>query len=196
MSGIAPRVLGEPPRNRLDWRGHRADRQRAHVGRGVRPVPTMDTVILGVAASDAHVVANQIIAFQLRGLGYHVVNLGACTPVSEFVECADQHPEALAVVIGSINGHAVEDLTPLRAAKDRGMLPCPVIVGGNLSVGSSKTGKESDVLRALGVDHVLADIEQLIEVLGELRGAASGRVAFPGENETALLSKPMLSFVA
>jgi methylaspartate mutase sigma subunit len=129
----------------------------------------METVILGVAASDAHVVANHIIAFQLRGLDYHVVNLGACTPVSEFVECVARHPETLAVVIGSINGHAVQDLTPLRTAKDRGMLPCPVIVGGNLSVGSTKTGKEADVLRALGADHVLADIEELIRVLGELR---------------------------
>lgn len=140
---------------------------------GTRPVQTRETVILGVAASDAHVVANHLIAFQLRHLGYHVVNLGACTPVSEFIECAAAHPGALAIVIGSLNGHAVEDLTPLRAAKDQKLLPCPVIVGGNLSVGSMKTGKESDALRALGVDHVLADINELIRLLGDLRQAAN-----------------------
>jgi methylaspartate mutase sigma subunit len=132
----------------------------------------VDTVILGVAASDAHVVANQIIALRLRQLGYHVVNLGACTPVSEFVSCLARHPEAIAVVIGTLNGHAVEDLTPLRAAKDRGLLPRPVIVGGNLSVGSRKTGNEARRLLDLGVDHVLADIDSLVVLLGELRDRA------------------------
>ena len=68
-------------------------------------------------------VANRLIAFQLRNLGYHVVNLGACTPVAEFVECLAAHPDAVALVIGSVNGHAVEDLTPLRAAKDAGRVP-------------------------------------------------------------------------
>ena len=148
------------------------ERNMRHDRHDVRAAPTratVATVILGVAASDAHVVANHLIAFQLRHLGYHVVNLGACTPVSEFVACAAAHPDALAVVIGTINGHAVEDLTPLRAAKDQNLLPCPVIVGGNLSVGSTKTGKESDVLLALGADYVLADIEELVQLLGNLR---------------------------
>jgi methylaspartate mutase sigma subunit len=141
------------------------------------------TVILGVAASDAHVVANQLIAFQLRYLGYHVVNLGACTPVSQFVACATEHPDALAIVIGSVNGHAVEDLTPLRTAKAAGLVPCPVIAGGNLSVGSSKTGREAAALHRLGVDHVLTEISELIALLGELRAARftsrSGRICGP-----------------
>ncbi len=139
---------------------------RVYSGAGrAEPGPT---VILGVAASDAHVVANQLIAYQLRGLGYHVVNLGACTPVSEFVDCLAAHPTALAVVIGSLNGHAVQDLSPLREAKRDGLLPCPVIVGGNLSVGSEKRGDEAEVIRSLGADHVLETIDQLVALLDEL----------------------------
>jgi methylaspartate mutase sigma subunit len=136
-------------------------------------------VILGVAASDSHVVANHLIAFQLRQLGYEVLNLGACTPVSEFVDCASENPDALAIVIGSINGHAVEDLAPLRAVRAQGVLSCPVIVGGNLSVGSEKSGREGEALLALGVDHVLSDIDELTALLDGLRTQAEtgGRAA-------------------
>ncbi|MEV7419291.1 methylaspartate mutase [Streptomyces sp. NPDC089919] len=137
-------------------------------------------VILGVAASDSHVVANHLIAFQLRQLGYDVLNLGACTPVSEFVDCATENPDALAIVIGSINGHAVEDLTPLRAVRAQGVLSCPVVVGGNLSVGSEKSGREGEALLALGVDHVLTDIDELVVLLAGLRARAeSGERAVP-----------------
>ncbi|SCL30796.1 cobalamin-dependent protein [Micromonospora inyonensis] len=133
-------------------------------------------VVLGVAASDAHVVANRLIAFQLRNLGYHVVNLGACTPVAEFVECLAAHPDAVALVIGSVNGHAVEDLTPLRAAKDAGRVPCPMIVGGRLSVGSETDDKDAvAALHDLGVDHVLRDVSALPPLLARLAAARRRR---------------------
>lgn len=138
--------------------------------------PEPPVVILGVAASDAHVVANRLIAFQLRGLGYDVVNLGACTPVAEFVECLAAHPGAVALLIGSVNGHAVEDLTPLRAAKDAGRLPCPVVVGGNLSVGSEADDDDAlAALRDLGVDHVLRDVSALPALLAGLATARRHR---------------------
>ncbi|MGK5532093.1 cobalamin-dependent protein [Streptomyces sp. URMC 129] len=138
--------------------------------------PEPPVVILGVAASDAHVVANRLIAFQLRDLGFDVVNLGACTPVAEFVECLAAHPDAVALVIGSVNGHAVEDLTPLRVAKDAGRVPCPVVVGGNLSVGSEADDEDaSAALRDLGVDHVLRDVSALPPLLACLAAARSHR---------------------
>jgi methylaspartate mutase sigma subunit len=141
-------------------------------GRLLDAAPPAAKVILGVAASDAHVVANHLIALQLRNLGYQVINLGACTPVSDFLDCAARNPDAIAIVIGSVNGHAIEDLRPLRAARDEGLLRWPVIVGGNLSVGSTKTGQEADNLYALGVDRVLGSVEELFEVLGEYRTTA------------------------
>jgi methylaspartate mutase sigma subunit len=127
------------------------------------------TVILGVAASDAHAVANHLIAFMLRKLRYRVVNLGVCTLISEFIQSGLENPAALAVVIGSVNGHVVEDLGPLRQAKDDGLLPFPVIVGGNLSVGSVKSGNEGQALHDLGVDYVLGDIDELVQLLERLR---------------------------
>ena len=58
-------------------------------------------LILGVAASDSHAVANILIARYLRGLGFEVVNLGPCTPVAEFARACRDHPAAEAVLIGS-----------------------------------------------------------------------------------------------
>jgi len=125
-------------------------------------------VILGVTASDAHVVGNHLIAFWLREKGFEVVNLGACTPVTEFAEAARNHPDAEALLIGSLNGHAAADLQGLAEAKTSGDIRCPVVIGGNLSVGADK--KESDLRRffSLGVDHVLPSHQELVPLLNRL----------------------------
>src|SRR5690349_3502505 len=99
-------------------------------------------VILGVAASDAHAVANRLIDLRLRAAGIAVVNLGACTPLEEFAAAMRRHPAAEAIAIASLNGHAWADLRALPALRAAGELDCPIIVGGNLSVGSAKTGDE------------------------------------------------------
>jgi methylaspartate mutase sigma subunit len=125
-------------------------------------------VVLGVAASDAHAVANQLIAHGLRAHGFTVVNLGVCTPVAEFADAVAAHPATIAVVIGSLNGHAHEDLRDLRAAKADGRIPCPVVVGGNLSVGGDRDATAARRLRELGVDHVLTDTAELLALLTRL----------------------------
>lgn len=125
-------------------------------------------VILGVAASDAHVVANRLIERDLRQKGYDVVNLGACTSVEEFAACHAANPDALAVAIGSLNGHALTDLATLPRHRARGLLRCPVIVGGNLSVGMTKQPSDIAALMALGVDHVLSEPSELIALLAVL----------------------------
>jgi methylaspartate mutase sigma subunit len=130
------------------------------------------TVILGVAASDSHVVANHLIAHALRARGFHVVNLGTCTAVAEFAEAHAEHPQAEAVIIGSLNGHAYEDLQELPSARAEGLLDCPVILGGNLSVGSRKDSSDTERLRLLGVDVILSDPELLPAALDELRERA------------------------
>ncbi|WNI15010.1 cobalamin-dependent protein [Actinacidiphila sp. ITFR-21] len=127
------------------------------------------TVILGVAASDSHVVANQLIALGLRAQGWHVVNLGACTSVAEFAAAYADHPRAEAVVIGSLNGHAYEDLRDLPAVRADGLLDCPVVLGGNLSVGSYKDSADLERLYALGVDVIMSDPEALPATLDGLR---------------------------
>ncbi|MFE9975197.1 cobalamin-dependent protein [Streptomyces hirsutus] len=127
------------------------------------------TVVLGVAASDSHAVANHLIAHSLRGLGYHVVNLGTCTAVEEFAEACERYPHAEAVVIGSLNGHVHEDLRGLDQAKRSSRITCPVVVGGNLSVGSHKDASAHDRLYATGVDHILSDAAELPRLLDRLR---------------------------
>lgn len=151
------------------------------------------TVILGVAASDAHAVANHLIAYSLRGAGFEVINLGTCTPVTEFAQACAARPDADVVVIGSLNGHARHDLHDLPAARAAGRIPCPVVVGGNLSVGSHKDGSEIDRLYALGVDRVAADPAELPALIDALAAGYRRRraaVAEPvhGAGAAALLS--------
>jgi methylaspartate mutase sigma subunit len=119
-------------------------------------------IILGVTESDAHVVANHLICHLLKLAGFEVVNLGACTPAKEFID-------VLAVVIGSLNGHAYDDLKPLQQYHDAGAIRWPVILGGNLSVGAHKQAQENRRFEALGVRHVLEGIDQLIPLLTALQ---------------------------
>lgn len=119
------------------------------------------TVVLGVAASDAHVVANHLIAMLLRRHRFEVVNLGACTPTEDFMKTASRLPDLVAVLIGSLNGHAVADLADLPLLRTRYGVTAPVIVGGNLSVGAIKDDRVVRDLLALGVDMVLQHPSQL-----------------------------------
>jgi len=128
-------------------------------------------VIIGVAKSDAHAVANHLIAMRLRLDGYTVVNLGVCTPLEEFAEALAQYPDAEAIVIGSLNGHAYEDLSELPQLRANGRIHCPVILGGNLSVGSHKEADERTRLLALGVDHILDDADQIPLLLDLLQAS-------------------------
>jgi methylaspartate mutase sigma subunit len=128
-------------------------------------------LILGVAASDAHAVANQLIAMMLRQKGFVVINLGVCTPLEEFAEAYRANPQAEAVLIGSLNGHAYEDLKPLPQLRSAGQLACPIIVGGNLSVGSHKGPETANRLRDLGIDHILQDPHELPALLDQLAAA-------------------------
>ncbi|MCY7314866.1 MAG: cobalamin-dependent protein [Rubrivivax sp.] len=127
------------------------------------------SIVLGVAASDAHVVANHLIAMLLRKQGFRVVNLGACTPTEDFMKAAaDNADDLVAVVIGSLNGHALEDLADLPAQRQRHRVTAPIVLGGNLSVGAVKDSRIEERLTALGVDCVLRHPGQLVDALRSL----------------------------
>ena len=123
-------------------------------------------VILAVTESDAHVVANHLIAYQLRHSGYEVVNLGACTSVQDLSAAYSENSDAMAILIGSLNGHAREDLKDLPALSEKAS--CPIIVGGNLSVGSQKLANEQDDFFKLGATHVLQSHHQVLPLLADL----------------------------
>jgi methylaspartate mutase sigma subunit len=134
-------------------------------------------VILGVAASDAHAVSNQLIAMMLRLRGFVVINLGVCTPLAEFAAAYRANPTAEAVIVASLNGHAYEDLRGLDEFKRSGQIGCPVIVGGNLSVGSHKADNDTARLFEIGVDHVLSDPAELPALLDRIAGRPAGAAA-------------------
>jgi methylaspartate mutase sigma subunit len=135
-------------------------------------------VILGVAASDAHAVANQLIAMMLRRRGFIVINLGVCTPLTEFAAAYQTNPTAEAVIVASLNGHAYDDLLGLEELKRSGQIGCPVIVGGNLSVGSHKADNDIARLFDIGVDHVLSNPDELPALLDRIAKAEpAGAVA-------------------
>lgn len=122
-------------------------------------------VILGVTTSDAHVVANKLLALMLEQKGFEVINLGACTPVEEFSKASKDNPDTLAILIGSLNGHAYEDLKPLKEAKETRAITCPVFLGGNLSVGSQKKSGDLSRFLSIGIDKVLSSFEEIIPTL-------------------------------
>ncbi|ATB37734.1 cobalamin-binding protein [Cystobacter fuscus] len=131
------------------------------------------TVILGVAASDTHVVANHLIAHMLRENGYTVVNLGACTPLRDFMDAYASNENVIAIVIGSLNGHAKDDLRGLLELKQEYGVRCPVVLGGNLSVGSQKELGLEEYFMKLGVDIVQNRPELLAKQLHLLSSANS-----------------------
>lgn len=125
-------------------------------------------IILCVAASDAHVVGNHMIAMFLRDNGVDVINLGAATPIEEMMEAYQMNPDVLAIVIGSMNGHAVDDLAGLGNAKRDYQVRCPIFLGGNLSVGSQKTSREVEAMLNDGVSEIVRDPERLLMMLKKL----------------------------
>jgi methylaspartate mutase sigma subunit len=148
------------------------------------PVGRRGGIVLGVAASDAHVVANHLIAMYLRRLGFAVVNLGACTPTEDFMRAASHCDELVAVVIGSLNGHALDDLADLPQLKSQYGVTAPIVVGGNLSVGAIKSDEVFEKLTALGVDSILAHPSQLV---GALRSMGwSDPALMPISNQAAV----------
>ncbi|WP_199350970.1 cobalamin-dependent protein [Haliangium ochraceum] len=128
-----------------------------------------DVVILGITRSDAHVVANILIAHQLRRHGYVVVNLGVCTPTLEFMRTYRRHPDALAIAIGSMNGHGYEDLADLPRLRQQYNVGCPIILGGNLGIEGKSRFQVEDRFKALGVTMLLDTPEELLVELDRLR---------------------------
>lgn len=155
------------------------------------PARHRGAIVMGVAASDAHVVANHLIAMYLRRLGFNVVNLGACTPTEDFMRAASSCDDLVAVVIGSLNGHALDDLADLPTLKLQYQVTAPIVVGGNLSVGAIKSDEVLEKLTALGVDCVLSHPAQLIDALRSLGWQDPGleplpHIPFPQSNQKVL----------
>lgn len=127
----------------------------------------MNEIIIAMTESDAHVVANKLLQVFLEELGYKTINLGACTPMIDVSETAHlRQPQA--IVIGSQNGHALEDLSSLASLKAQHGITCPVLLGGNLSVGAHKADDLEQNFKNAGVDYICKDFEELAVMLEEI----------------------------
>lgn len=143
-SGVARRVI-----SRLGPRFNRRGRKRG-------------LVVLGAVVGERHEIPGAIVADQLRGAGFEVVDLGADTPAESFVAATRQFDPVCVLVSVTGNGHEAalsETVAALRAETDK-----PVLVGGAavpdeqtaLAVGSDRwTGSEAR--------QVVAVVEELLE---------------------------------
>ncbi|MBL4940069.1 MAG: cobalamin-dependent protein [Colwellia sp.] len=120
----------------------------------------MKQVVLAMTESDAHVVGNKLLEVFLDESGFRVNNRGACTPLREvFIEAAKE--PTLAIVLCSQNGHAREDIEGLKALKAEYNVNCPIVLGGNLSVGSTKVDNLHEQFRSAGVDLITNEFTEL-----------------------------------
>ena len=127
-----------------------------------------NTIVIGVSKSDVHVMPNLLTHQLLDELGFQVINLGACTTVDEFVSAYANNQNVKAIIISSLNGHALKDLEGFNKEKKKYNIICPVFLFGNLSVGSIKPNDLVSKFNLLGIDYVNISPEVFIETLNNI----------------------------
>lgn len=88
------------------------------------------TVVLGAPEGDLHALPSAIVADLLRGRGFDVLDLGANTPVSSFVESARGANRLVAVLVGASSNDAVARLAGIAAALRADGVTAPIYFGG------------------------------------------------------------------
>jgi methylmalonyl-CoA mutase cobalamin-binding subunit len=93
--------------------------------------------------------------FLIEEMGHRVINLGACTAVSQVVEYSRiERPDC--VVVSTVNGLGFVDgaqlIIALRAEPDLAGLP--VVIGGKLGLRGGDDADPTTELRRLGYDEV------------------------------------------
>ena len=125
------------------------------------------SVVIGVPGDDVHVVANKLAEALLAAVGYEVTNVGVLVPEREFVAAAlDRKPSAL--VLSSVNGHALMNCGQIPRALAEAGSSVPVYLGGNLSVGAGQWPQVERRFEALGFARVFPPHTRLPEGIGEI----------------------------
>jgi len=93
-----------------------------------RPGRSRGSVIVGAAPGERHALPGAILADELRGAGFDVVDLGADTPAESFVAAAADAPRLTAVLVGATTprDRAVRRVV----AAVRGVTDAAVLAGG------------------------------------------------------------------
>lgn len=122
--------------------------------------------ILGVVGSDVHCVANQLIERELISRGFKVVNLGVAIEEVEVLEaiiCAEED----VVLLGTLNGDIEPTINLIKSIKREFSTDVPVVVGGNLVLGSIGRDRTLDLLDA-GATFVISNATSISEVISRL----------------------------
>ena len=112
-------------------------------------------------AGERHEIPGAIVADQLRGAGFDVIDLGADTPAHAFVSAARQH-EPVCVLISVTGAGHDEAITEAMAALKAGS-EAPVLLGG-AAVADEKVARRFGADRWTGIDarQVVTSVEELL----------------------------------
>jgi excisionase family DNA binding protein len=120
------------------------------------------TIVLGAPEGDLHALPSAIVADLLRGRGFDVLDLGANTPVTSFVECARGANRLIAVLVGVTSKESVSHLSEIASALRREGVGAPLLVGGRAVPGESiALNYGADGWTGMDAEAVLAAIENL-----------------------------------
>lgn len=107
--------------------------------------------LVATTPDDSHVWNLIGVQLKLEERGFHVENLGACTPLTELIEAImEQRPALLA--LSSVNGHGAISIRALLAAlEEAGLLGrFPIVAGGLLTTDPEQAARAAAELRQLG----------------------------------------------
>jgi methylaspartate mutase sigma subunit len=142
------------------------------------------SLVLAVPGDDVHVVANALAERVLTAAGYAVTNLGVLVPEAELLATAHAM-RPTAIVLSSLNGHALVNCGALPRRLAAAGLATPVYLGGNLTVGGVDPAQLQRTFAPLGFARVFPPEVDLLTGAAEishelLTAAASGRLGVGG----------------
>jgi excisionase family DNA binding protein len=118
------------------------------------------TIVLGAPPDDLHALPSAIVADLLRGRGFDVLDLGANTPVSSFVESAREASRLVAVIVGATSKDSVARLSGIAVALRTAGIGAPIYFGGR-AVPSESIARDlgADGWSGCDADAVIAAVE-------------------------------------
>ena len=112
------------------------------------------TVVTGTIGQDSHVIGTKILSRVLRERGFKTVELGAITPLDDFIKAA-QETDAVAILISSLYGMAEMDLKGFKEkCVESGLGEVLLYLGGYLKIGRHDWEGDREKFKNMGFDRV------------------------------------------
>ena len=121
------------------------------------------TIIIGAPEGDLHALPSAIVADLLRGRGFDVLDLGANTPVTAFVECARSANRLITVLVGATSRDSVARLTEIAVSLRLEGIGAPILFGGHaIPAESDALALGADGWTGIDAESVLTAVEDLV----------------------------------